>query len=346
MKNTKLFLLIGTSMSLIPTITFAQCVATQDCATLGYTESSCAGGNGVKCPFGNKWACFKTDTEVCKQYGFTQTCTGIGQIGSGENCANLYKQCGCQDPYKYTCSGEGYSGGSGAACDGKYTQCECAEGYEWANEKCRRICSSCGFGCLYYSDDTCSADYDSSKTLLGIVVYEKTASQNGWVMTHKPIATDVYSGRYGDITSNITGTAASSSCANTQKLVALGSFYQDAIAANNYTAGGKKWCLPAYDILSNLNDQTKVDMFNETIKEIQSKAGTNAATLMGDGDDSHSYEDIYSSSVGKESYDDYYYRWYLFVDNDEDTLRKLYLGLTGSHPYGHRFVSVRPVMAF
>ena len=41
------FLLIGTSLSLIPNLTFAQCVATQDCATLGYTETSCNGGNGV-----------------------------------------------------------------------------------------------------------------------------------------------------------------------------------------------------------------------------------------------------------------------------------------------------------
>ncbi len=34
----------------------AQCVATQDCATLGYTETSCENG-GIKCPFGNAWAC-------------------------------------------------------------------------------------------------------------------------------------------------------------------------------------------------------------------------------------------------------------------------------------------------
>ena len=51
------FLLIGTSLSFIPTLTYAQCVATQDCETLGYTETSCNGGKGVKCPFGNKWAC-------------------------------------------------------------------------------------------------------------------------------------------------------------------------------------------------------------------------------------------------------------------------------------------------
>ena len=58
------FLLIGTSLSLIPNLTFAQCVATQDCETLGYTETSCNGEQGVKCPFGNKWACFKTKDDL------------------------------------------------------------------------------------------------------------------------------------------------------------------------------------------------------------------------------------------------------------------------------------------
>ncbi len=40
----------------------AQCVATTDCATLGYTESSCPDG-GVKCPFGDKWACLSGSSE-------------------------------------------------------------------------------------------------------------------------------------------------------------------------------------------------------------------------------------------------------------------------------------------
>ena len=57
------FLLLGMSLSLIPTITFGQCVATQDCETLGYTETSCNGGKGVKCPFGNKWACLTSEEE-------------------------------------------------------------------------------------------------------------------------------------------------------------------------------------------------------------------------------------------------------------------------------------------
>ena len=55
MNNIK-FLLLGTSLSLIPNLTQAQCVATTDCATLGYTEKSCPDGKGLKCPFGNTFA--------------------------------------------------------------------------------------------------------------------------------------------------------------------------------------------------------------------------------------------------------------------------------------------------
>ena len=121
MNNTKLFLLIGTSLSLIPSLTFAQCVATQDCATLGYTETSCSGGSGVKCPFGNKWACFKSESEFCNEYGFTQTCTGTNQTGGG-----------------------------GKACNGKYTSCTCASGYEWKNGSCQKQVLNGAVGELYY----------------------------------------------------------------------------------------------------------------------------------------------------------------------------------------------------
>ena len=107
------FLLLGTSLSFIPSLTFAQCVATQDCETLGYTETSCNGGKGVKCPFGNKWACFKSDAE-CKQ----QFCTSYG--------------------FNYTCTNSNQSGGGGQACNGKYVYCKCTSGYEWKNGNCQK----------------------------------------------------------------------------------------------------------------------------------------------------------------------------------------------------------------
>ncbi len=129
MTNTKLFLLIGTSLSLIPQTINAQCVATQDCATLGYTETSCSGGSGVKCPFGNKWACFKSESEYkqefCNEYGFTLSCTGTG-----------------------------YSGGVGKACNGKYSECSCASGYEWKNGNCQQQILNGAQGDLYYCNGT------------------------------------------------------------------------------------------------------------------------------------------------------------------------------------------------
>ena len=120
------FLLLGTSLSFIPTLSLAQCVATQDCATLGYTETSCNGGKGVKCPFGNKWACLGANEEevrdkLCQELGFTLTCTGTG-----------------------------YAGGAGSACGGKYTQCLCASGYEWKNGSCQKQALNGAQGNLYY----------------------------------------------------------------------------------------------------------------------------------------------------------------------------------------------------
>ncbi len=169
--NTKLFLLLGTSLSLIPTLTFAQCVATQDCETLGYTETSCNGGKGVKCPFGNKWACLTSEEEclnlACDKLGFTYTCTGTGEKGVGNDCNGKYQGCSCDSPYiwsngtctcdssyKYTCSGTGYSGGSGTACGGKYTSCTCASGYEWNGSSCQKQVLNGAQGDLFYCNGT------------------------------------------------------------------------------------------------------------------------------------------------------------------------------------------------
>ena len=172
---------------------WAQCVSTQDCTALGYTESSCPNGKGVKCPFGNKWFCGGDSTTICKQEGFTNACTGAGQLGKGESCANLYKQCDCQSTYKYTCSGTGYSGGSGSACGGKYTACKCSSGYNWnaASGACIPDSPVCEIGTLYYSDNTCSNSKVSGKTLLGVVIYSNGTSGGGWIMTVKPIQTNI-----------------------------------------------------------------------------------------------------------------------------------------------------------
>ena len=319
MTNTKLFLLIGTSLSLIPHLTFAQCVATQDCATLGYTETSCSGGSGVKCPFGNKWACFKSESEICNELGFTLTCTGTG-----------------------------YSDGASQTCNGKYNVCSCASGYSWDTTSGTCISGiqpvSCTVGTLYYSDGTCYDEYIDSKTLLGIVIYEKSASQNGWVMAHKPVATNIdWSTEIVDISglTNITSesklTDIQASCTNTDKITAQGnsSKYPAAWAAKNYKEGGKTWCLPSGGLLKNaLDNQTNFTKFNAAILEIQSKAGTSAATILGNV--SGGYESVWSSAEY-----DYATAWYFHPS----TSGSFYM-YSHDKGYGNSARSVRPVLAF
>ena len=160
------FLLIGTSLSLIPQTINAQCVATQDCATLGYTETSCSGGSGVKCPFGNKWACFKSDSE-CEQ----QFCDKYG--------------------FQYTCSGTGYSGGSGTACGGKYAACTCTSGYEWKDGSCRKQKQNGAVGELYY----CNGKVVGVRaTGMGFYVAMKDLGQMGWYKAINQCSSYVFCG--------------------------------------------------------------------------------------------------------------------------------------------------------
>lgn len=300
MKNIK-YLLFGTTLSFIPQLSLAQCVASQDCETLGYTETSCSDGNGIKCPFGNKWACFKSDDEVCQKYGFTKTCSE-GEIGVG------------------------------SACNNKYTECTCDEGYVWSSslQKC-----TCSIGAMYYSDGSCSNNYISNKQLLGIVIYEKTSTQNGWVMAHKPAATGI---KWGSevTTTNITDKSASASCSNTKKLANMGSIYIAANIANNYKVGGKTWCLPAYDILNKLNNKTNFNKFNNTVNTIQSVEGSNAATILGNV--SAGSELVWSSTEYNVSL-----AWY-FRANTQGTF---YMGHDDYYKgSGWSIASVRPVFAF
>ena len=117
----QVYLVLGTSLSCFPALALGQCVVTEDCAVLGYTESSCDGGKGVKCPFGNGWFCAEDESTICAENGF-----------------------------KYSCSGTGYAGGAGSACGGKYTQCTCASGYEWKDGSCQKQILNGAQGDLYY----------------------------------------------------------------------------------------------------------------------------------------------------------------------------------------------------
>ena len=57
----------------------AQCVATTDCASLGYTETSCPNG-GIKCPFGTTWSC-KDNNQNISVSSNLGTCSG-----NAKNC--------------------------------------------------------------------------------------------------------------------------------------------------------------------------------------------------------------------------------------------------------------------
>lgn len=149
------FLLLGTSLSLIPTITAAQCIVTQDCASLGYTQTSCPDGKGIKCPFGSTFACPANDKSVCEKYGF-----------------------------KYTCTGTGYAGGKGQGCNNLYASCSCAQGYEWKNAKCEKrsgtmlgqctgYAENCSVGDILNSDGTCTTSTENGKSPIGVVVVIK-----------------------------------------------------------------------------------------------------------------------------------------------------------------------------
>ncbi len=307
------FLLIGTSLSLIPQTINAQCVATQDCATLGYTETSCSGGSGIKCPFGNKWACFKSESEICNDLGFTLSCTGTDQIGVGK------------------------------PCNGKYSECTCASGYNWndSSQTCEYdYKTNCVIGALYYSDGTCSDELESSKTLLGVVIYEKSASESGWIMTVNPIVTSVvWSTEYVDIPglSNCKSTSCltdiQASCTNTDVITAYGSSsrYPAAWAAKNYspsgTPSGKSWCLPSGGLLNNLNNSVNLAKVNAGI----TIAG---GTILGNV--SGGYEDVWSSSEYS-----YSYAWGFYAYTSGS------FNMGGNDKYGnYSDRSVRPVMAF
>ncbi|MDO5386496.1 MAG: hypothetical protein Q4F75_04415 [Pseudomonadota bacterium] len=221
------FLLLGTTLSLIPIITNAQCVATTDCASLGYTEKSCPDGKGIRCPFGNTFACPTTDESVCKKYGF-----------------------------KYTCTGTGYKSGTGQACNKKYVSCTCISTYQWKNGICEKLpgaalgscngyAKKCKIGDILNDDGTCTKDKDESKTPIGVVVYIG-ADNCGWAISKDSIGQFQWSTEHTDIVSISNRTSAESaiddfdSCGNTQKIIQAGNKnqYPAAWAAYQYEPGG------------------------------------------------------------------------------------------------------------
>ncbi|MDO5387203.1 MAG: hypothetical protein Q4F75_08060, partial [Pseudomonadota bacterium] len=253
------FLLLGTSLSLIPTLTNAQCVATTDCASLGYTQTSCPDGKGLKCPFGNTFACPASDKSVCEKYGF-----------------------------KYTCSGTGYDSGAGQSCNNKYASCNCSSGYEWKAEQCKKYSSAilgqcsgyaknCKIGDILNNDGICSNDKVSGKTPIGVVV---TINSNcGYAMTISPIGSYSWGGYNQDIpnlpnhTNYTTAIADYDGYNNTQKIIQAGdgNKFPAAWATINYTPTiapdtKGKWHLPAAGIWNTV--YKNMSTINNTLSKI------------------------------------------------------------------------------
>ena len=128
---------MGLVIGLLPVSVSAQSIAPPDCASIGYTETSCE-GDSLKCPF-----------DTTKLY-----------------CPP------CDSSYKYTCSGDNIKNPIGDTCNNKYVACNCVAGATFSNGEC--ICdTSCNtIGNIYYSDGTCSSCNLTDKTPVGIIAYK------------------------------------------------------------------------------------------------------------------------------------------------------------------------------
>ncbi|MDO5387029.1 MAG: hypothetical protein Q4F75_07145 [Pseudomonadota bacterium] len=244
------FLLIGTSLSLIPNLLYAQCAET-DCLKLGYTKlEKC--NNGLKCPFGEYWAC------------------------------------PCDSSYQYTCTGANEQPGTDK-CGNTYKLCNCADGYEWKDGKCEILsplgrCSgnakNCKIGQILNSDGICTSDKVSGKEPLGVVVAIK--DNCGWAIATKKIPgyiqwsteyidTGVFQSMYVEEEVITDFNVAN----NMQKIIQASNGdsnkYPAVYAALNYTPSEApetkgKWALPTAGILNNL--YTYFNAINGTLIKI------------------------------------------------------------------------------
>ena len=196
---------------LLSTTAHAECTPAPDCANMGYTETSCE-GDSLKCPF-----------DISKLFCIP-----------------------CDSSYKYDCNGDNMTGGVGDACGGKYASCACSGGGEFNNGSCPQ---SCTVGMIYYSDKSCSSNYDSSKTAIGVVVKD-----NELVLSQKSSSTMTW-GTYGTDISGLTNYSSSTDAkadyngkSNTAAIIAGDSGAVAAKYCNDYTTAGTSagdWYLPA-----------------------------------------------------------------------------------------------------
>ncbi len=301
-------LLLGTSLSLIPNLTYAQCSPAQSCAELGYKETANKGGC-LKCPFGNGWYCPQKKCDASYQY----TCTGTNEQPGADKCGDKYKSC------------------------------TCASGYEWKDGKCQTkgatlgqctgYAKNCKIADILNSDGTCTTNKESGKTPIGVIVYI-SGDNCGYAMTESPIATNIEWGGYGtnipslpDYTTWKKAIKDFDVSGNMTKIIQAGSSstYPAAYAALNYAPSAapttkNKWALPTAGILNSLYKNLK--------------AVNNAISKVGGTQLTNDNEHIWSSS-------EYFAirAWYFCTTNGASQ---------GGVDYSDKFHGnvVRPVLAF
>ena len=259
------FLLLGTSLSLIPNLLYAQCTTTPDCATMGYKETTNKGGC-LKCPTGNGW------------------------------------YCPCDTSYQYTCTGANEQQGTDK-CGDKYKSCTCVSGYEWKDGKCEKeiqpilgqctgYAKNCKIGDILNSDGTCTTNKVSNKNPIGVVAYIGSdgcgqalaltdLSNEFWMTTDAPyLPLPTYD------TFNLAAQNDFDSCYNTQQIVKLGnsSDFPAAWSAIYYspekareTKG--KWCVPAAGIAQSIIKNHEI--INKSLKSVNATSLANGNTTLG-----------------------------------------------------------------
>ena len=204
---------------LFPFSTHATCTPAPDCASIGYTQTSCE-TKFVKCPF-------DTSKLFCIP---------------------------CDSSFKYDCNNHNILGGIGNTCNNKFASCQCYRG-KFNNGLCPQICT---VGMIYYSDDTCSFELDSSKTAIGIVVKdnelvmsrqtEKIAWGTGVNITNLPDLS------YEQAEEDFSGKNNTAIIVEFHKTVGLTSANSAAIYCNSLSTTGTNagdWYLPALGELYN-----------------------------------------------------------------------------------------------
>ena len=243
----------------------------------GYLTCECGGEIGTPtCKSGSitKYQTCKT----CCEYKCSETTCPDGYICEKETCSNKYCITGCAVDYTDWCTAPitdcgalGYTK-TADQCPSGYLKCPYGETVFCPTE------TKCTIGDIYYSDNTClPADkHDSTKTVLGVVVYITDSGKHGQIMAFQSGLGSKEWGGYGtdmpSLTNYTSGSIAATdydSCGNTDKIIAAGdaSTYPAAWAARKYaptpeTAG--KWCLPAGGILGYIADNHQI--FNSTLE--------------------------------------------------------------------------------